>query len=52
MKCGPKHSISRQGFRQILLVAGEHPKFVSGGYLASASSHFSPSISIEMDTED
>src|SRR6058998_950574 len=26
--------LARQGFRQILLVAGEHPKFVSGGYLA------------------
>src|SRR6266576_4707942 len=23
--------LARQGFRQILLVAGEHPKFVSGG---------------------
>jgi len=35
MKLWPKRSISpRQGFRQILLVAGEHPKFVSGGYLA------------------
>src|SRR5213075_387183 len=26
--------LARQGFRQILLVAGEHPKFVSCGYLA------------------
>ena len=26
--------LARQGFRQILLVAGEHPKFVSGDYLA------------------
>src|SRR5256714_1881808 len=26
--------LGRHGFRQILLVAGEHPKFVSGGYLA------------------
>src|SRR2546421_12785821 len=26
--------LARHGFRQILLVAGEHPKFVSGGYLA------------------
>jgi 2-iminoacetate synthase len=28
-----KH-LATQGFRQILLVAGEHPKFVSGTYLA------------------
>lgn len=26
--------LAAEGFRQILLVAGEHPKFVSGGYLA------------------
>jgi 2-iminoacetate synthase len=52
-----KH-LARQGFRQILLVAGEHPKFVSGDYLADCvralASEFS-SISIEvgpMDTED
>ena len=50
--------LARQGFRQILLVAGEHPKFVSADYLAdcvrSLASEFS-SISIEvgpMDTED
>ena len=50
--------LARQGFRQVLLVAGEHPKFVSGDYLAdcvrSLASEFS-SISIEvgpMDTED
>ncbi|HLW34879.1 MAG TPA: radical SAM protein, partial [Chthoniobacterales bacterium] len=39
------------GFRQILLVAGEHPKFVSGGYLTDCvralSSDF-PSIAIEV----
>src|SRR5213075_2045957 len=46
------------GFRQILLVAGEHPKFVSGGYLAECVRALAPdfpSISIEvgpMDTED
>jgi 2-iminoacetate synthase len=47
-----------QGFRQILLVAGEHPKFVSCNYLAdcvrAVSADFS-SISIEvgpMETED
>jgi 2-iminoacetate synthase len=50
--------LAHQGFRQILLVAGEHPKFVSGDYLAECvralASEFS-SISIEvgpMDTED
>ena len=50
--------LARQGFRQVLLVAGEHPKFVSGDYLAdcvrSLASEFS-SISIEvgpMNTED
>src|SRR6266571_2145373 len=50
--------LTGQGFRQILLVAGEHPKFVSGGYLAECvralALDFS-SISIEvgpMDTED
>src|SRR5204863_893817 len=48
----------RQGFRQILLVAGEHPKFVSGGYLAQCVRALAPdfsSISIEvgpMDTEE
>ncbi|HVR35400.1 MAG TPA: 2-iminoacetate synthase ThiH, partial [Methylomirabilota bacterium] len=28
-------ALSAQGFRNLLLVAGEHPKFVSGGYLES-----------------
>ena len=47
-----------QGFRQILLVAGEHPKFVSGAYLAECVRALAPdfsSISIEvgpMETED
>src|ERR1700745_3297369 len=27
------HALKEQGFRNILLVAGEHPKFVSGDYL-------------------
>src|SRR3984893_2076798 len=50
--------LAAQGFRQILLVAGEHPKFVSGGYLAQCVRALAPdfsSISIEvgpMDTED
>jgi len=50
--------LARQGFRQILLVAGEHPKFVSQDYLAKcvqALQRDFPSISIEvgpMETED
>jgi 2-iminoacetate synthase len=50
--------LARQGFRQILLVAGEHPKFVSGNYLAECVRALAPdfsSISIEvgpMDTGD
>jgi 2-iminoacetate synthase len=50
--------LSAAGFRQLLLVAGEHPKFVSHGYLAECvralRGDFS-SISIEvapMETED
>jgi 2-iminoacetate synthase len=43
--------LARQGFRQILLVAGEHPKFVNPGYLAECvralAANFS-SISIEV----
>src|SRR5881396_1514196 len=48
----------RAGFRQILLVAGEHPKFVSQNYLADcvrAPAPDFPSISIEvgpMETDD
>src|SRR5215813_2803863 len=50
--------LERQGFRQILLVAGEHPKFVGRDYLAECVRALAPdfsSISIEvapMDTED
>ncbi len=50
--------LARQGFRQILLVAGEHPKFVSRDYLAKCVKALQPdfsSISIEvgpMETED
>ncbi len=43
--------LARQGFRQILLVAGEHPKFVSGDYLAKCVQALQPdfsSISIEV----
>jgi 2-iminoacetate synthase len=47
-----------QGFRNILLVSGEHPKFVSSGYLQEVVRRlvsFVPSVSIEvapMDVED
>ena len=47
-----------QGFRNVLLVAGEHPKFVSSGYLAQcvgALHEQLPSISLEvgpMETEE
>ena len=50
--------LTRQGFRQILLVAGEHPKFVSRDYLAQCVRALAPnfsSVSIEvgpMETED
>src|SRR5437879_9657961 len=50
--------LTRQGFRQILLVAGEHPKFVSRDYLAECVRALAPgfsSISIEvghMEMED
>ena len=37
--------LARQGFRQILLVAGEHPKFVSGGYLAQCVRALAPDFS-------
>src|SRR3954465_8041433 len=43
--------VAREGFRQSLLVAGEHPKFVSQGYLAECVRALAPdfsSISIEV----
>ena len=43
--------LSRAGFRQILLVAGEHPKFVSSDYLAECVRALAPdfsSIAIEV----
>jgi 2-iminoacetate synthase len=52
------HALAAQGFRNILLVAGEHPKFVSNGYLAEcvrALHEEIPSVSLEvgpMETED
>src|SRR5262249_59694442 len=50
--------LARQGFRQILLVTGEHPKFAGRDYLAECVRALAPdfsSISIEvgpMDTKD
>ena len=50
-------ALKAQGFRNILLVAGEHPKFVSGDYLAKSvrAVHTEvPSVSLEvgpMETE-
>src|SRR2546430_11398191 len=50
--------LAREGFRQILLVAGEHPKFVTQSYLADCVRALAPdfsSISIEvgpMETAD
>lgn len=41
----------RQGFRNILLVAGEHPKFVSSGYLEASLRQlrrFVPGLSLEV----
>ena len=43
--------LTLQGFRNVLLVAGEHPKFVSGYYLESCIRRLSPavpSISLEV----
>ena len=43
--------LAAEGFRQILLVAGEHPKFVSDGYLAECVRALAPdfsSIAIEV----
>ena len=36
--------ILNQGFRNILLVAGEHPKFVSGDYLRRCIRRLSPMV--------
>jgi len=44
-------SLLEQGFRNILLVAGEHPRFVSGGYMTEcvrALHERTPSISLEV----
>ena len=56
--CREARALLEQGFRNILLVAGEHPKFVSNGYLAEcvrALHREVPSISLElgpMETEE
>ena len=44
-------ALTAQGFRSVLLVAGEHPKFVSNGYMAEciAALHAEiPSVSLEV----
>lgn len=44
-------ALASQGFRNILLVAGEHPKFVSNGYLADCTrtaAGIVPSVSLEV----
>ena len=52
------HALKEQGFRNILLVSGEHPKFVSNGYVADCVRALHPefpSVSLEiapMDTEE
>jgi len=49
--------LARQGFRSLLLVAGEHPKYVSSGYVAeviNACLPIMPSVALELgplDTE-
>ena len=51
-------ALKEQGFRNVLLVAGEHPKFVSNGYLAESTRALHqeiPSVSLEvgpMETEE
>ncbi|MEY2410517.1 MAG: 2-iminoacetate synthase [Verrucomicrobiota bacterium] len=45
------HALREQGFRNLLLVAGEHPRFVSDGYLAAcvrALREVVPGISLEV----
>ncbi len=44
-------SLKAEGFRNVLLVAGEHPKFVSGNYLAECVSALRaeiPAVSLEV----
>lgn len=45
------HHLAAEGFRNILLVAGEHPKFVSNGYVGKCISRLAkefPGISLEL----
>ncbi len=45
------HKLARQGFPSLLLVAGEHPKYVSNGYVEEVVSRclpIMPSISLEL----
>ncbi len=47
--------IARQGFRSLLLVAGEHPKYVSNGYVADcirAALRHMPSVALELGPMD
>jgi 2-iminoacetate synthase len=49
--CREARALLAQGFRNLLLVAGEHPKFVSNGYVAEcvrALHREVPSISLEL----
>jgi 2-iminoacetate synthase len=44
-------AIAEEGFRNILLVSGEHPKFVSNSYMEDCvrvAREFSPSVSLEV----
>jgi 2-iminoacetate synthase len=44
-------ALAAQGFRNLLLVAGEHPKFISNGYLADCVAALSaeiPGVSLEV----
>jgi 2-iminoacetate synthase len=56
--CREAQALREQGFRNILLVSGEHPKFVSNGYVAEcvrALHREVPSLSLElgpMETEE
>jgi len=55
---GEAQALRKKGFRNLLVVAGEHPKFVSPGYLAGCVGQLHPlfpSISLEvgpMETEE
>ena len=40
--------LAAQGFRQVLLVAGEHPKFVSGSYLSDCIRALAPAFSVDL----